>query len=182
MNKQRGFTLLELVIALAIFALLGLASWRMFDTTVRAQQGVASHEQSLRRLQRVLSVIERDALQVASSVIVLGPTTLQLVRSNWRNPHDLPRSGRQQVIYRLEGRVLWRESQGLESATVQRQKLLDDVDAFSWRLFGHETGWSAVWPVGRDAALNPPKALEVVLSSGRFERVRRVWPLPQGHP
>ncbi|MFS9669629.1 type II secretion system protein J, partial [Klebsiella pneumoniae] len=34
MNKQRGFTLLELVIALAIFALLGLASWRLFDTTV----------------------------------------------------------------------------------------------------------------------------------------------------
>ena len=182
MNKQRGFTLLELVIALAIFALLGLASWRMFDATVRAQQGVASHEQSLRRLQRVLGVIERDALQVASSVIVLGPTTLQLVRSNWRNPHDLPRSERQHVLYRVENRVLWRESRGPESSTVERQKLLDEVDELNWRLYDREIGWSGVWPVGRGAATTPPQALEVVLSSGRFERVRRVWLLPQGHP
>lgn len=182
MSNQRGFTLLELVIALAIFALLGLASWRLFDTTVRAQQAVASHEQSLRRLQRALGVIERDALQVASSVIVLSPTALQLVRSNWRNPHDLPRSGRQHVLYRVENRALWRESRGLESPTVERQKLLDDVDEFNWRLFDPETGWSAAWPVGRGAAAMPPHALEVVLSSGRFKQIRRVWPLPQGHP
>lgn len=182
MNKQRGFTLLELVIALAIFALLGLASWRLFDTTVRAQQGVAGHEQSLRHLQRALGVIERDALHVASSVIVLGPTGLQWVRSHWRNPHDLPRSGRQHVLYRVENRALWRESRGLDSSKVERQKLLDDVHALTWRLFDPVTGWSAVWPVGRGAAAMPPQALEVVLSSGRFEQIRRVWPLPQGHP
>lgn len=182
MNKQRGFTLLELVIALAIFALLGLASWRMFDTTVRAQQHVAEHEQSLRRLQRALGVIERDALQVASSILVLGPTRLQLVRSNWRNPHDLPRSERQHVLYRLENRELWRETRGPESTKIERQKLLDDVDDLQWRLFDREAGWSAVWPIGRGAAQIPPQALEVVLSSGRFEQIRRVWTLPQGNP
>lgn len=182
MNKQSGFTLLELVIALTIFALLGLASWRMLDTTVRAQQGVASHEQSLRRLQRAFGVIERDAMQVASSLMVLGPNTFQLLRSNWRNPHDLPRSERQHVLYRLEGRVLWRESRGQESPTVMRQKLLDDVTELNWRLFEREVGWSTVWPVGRGAAKAPPQAFEVVVSTPGFERVRRVWSLPQGHP
>ena len=112
MNKQSGFTLLELVIALAIFALLGLASGRLFDTVVRAQQATTSHEQDLRRLQRAVGVIERDVLQLASAVIVLGPTTLQLQRGNWRNPQDLPRSERQQVIYRLDNQMLWRESRG----------------------------------------------------------------------
>jgi general secretion pathway protein J len=182
MNKQAGFTLLELVVALAIFSLLGLASWRLFDTVVRVQQGTASHEQDLRRLQRAIGVIERDALQLASSVIVLTPTSLQLLRSHWRNPQDLPRSERQQVLYRLDNQALWRESRGLESATVERQKLLDDVRALSWRLFDRETGWSSVWPVGKGAAATPPQALEVVLSVGRFEQVRRVLPLPQGHP
>lgn len=182
MNKQAGFTLLELVIALAIFGLLGLASARLFDTVVRAQQATASHEHELRRLQRAIGVIERDALQVGSSVLVLGPTTLQLLRTHWRNPQDLPRSERQQVLYRLDKQVLWRESRGVESAVVERQKLLDDVRVLSWRLFDPETGWHGVWPVGKGAAQRPARALEVVLSVGRFEQVRRVLPLPQSAP
>jgi type II secretion system protein J len=44
MNKQTGFTLLELVIAMAIFALLGLASWTLFDGVVRVQQSSMAHE------------------------------------------------------------------------------------------------------------------------------------------
>lgn len=121
-------------------------------------------------------------MQLASSVIVLGPTTLQLQRENWRNPQDLPRSERQQVLYRLDNRVLWRESRSQESTTVERQKLLDDVDLLSWRLFGPEMGWSQVWPVGKDAATTPPQALEVVVSVGRFDQVRRVVSLPQARP
>lgn len=182
MNKQSGFTLLELVVALAIFAVLGLASARLFDTVVRAQQATTSHGQDLRRLQRAFGVIERDALQLASSVVVLGPTSLQLLRENWRNPQDLPRSERQHVLYRLDDRVLWRESRSPESTTVERQKLLDDVDLLSWRLFAPQTGWSHVWPVGKDAAANPAQALEVVVSVGRFDQVRRVVSLPQARP
>jgi len=182
MNKQAGFTLLELVIALAIFALLGLASWRLFDTVVRVQHSTSGHEQDLRSLQRAIGVIERDALHVDSSVIVLSPAALQLMRGNWRNPQDLPRSERQQVLYRLENRVLWRESRGLESPTVQRQKLLDDVGFLSWRLYDGENAWSDAWPVGKGAANAPPRALEVVLSAGRFQQIRRVLPLPQVRP
>jgi len=182
MNKQSGFTLLELVIALAIFALLGLASWRLFDTVVRVQRSTAGHEQDLRSLQRAIGVIGRDALQVDSSVIVLNPVALQLVRGNWRNPQDLPRSERQQVLYRVDNRALWRESRGLDSPTMQRQKLLDDVGFMSWRLYDGERGWSSVWPIGKGAAGAPPLALEVVLSAGRFQQVRRVVPLPPVRP
>lgn len=176
MNRQSGFTLLELVIAMAIFALLGLASWGLFDGIVRAQQGTTAHEREFRRLQRAVAVIERDLLQVTEEPVVLQHTGLQLQRSQWRNPLDLPRSERQTLTYRLDNGVLWRESQGEGTPIMQRQKLLDDVRDLSWRLFDRQTGWRSEWPTGRDA--KAPMAVELQLSVGRFEAIRRVLLLP----
>lgn len=178
MNRQEGFTLLELVIAMAIFALLGLACWRLFDGVVRAERSTAVHEQELRSLQRALAVIERDVLQVSAQPIVLKQTSLQLQRSNWRNPLDQPRSELQNVSYRLDKGTLWRESSSVEQPLLQRQKLLTEVSALSWRLFDSKTGWRNDWPVSRAKPAPRPKALEVTLSTGRFEQIRRVLLLP----
>ncbi|MDO7897885.1 type II secretion system protein GspJ [Pseudomonas citrulli] len=176
-NRQSGFTLLELVIAIAIFALLGLASWRLFDGVLRVQQGSARHEQEIRTLQRAVGVIERDAWQAVLGSVVLAPTGLQLQRSHWRNPQDQPRSERQAVTYRLEGSVLWRDSRAEGSTVVQQQKLLDDVRALSWRVFDAQRGWHG--ETVRDGA---PLALELVVSAGRFEQIRRVLLLPGAWP
>ena len=175
MNKQSGFTLLELVIAIAIFALLGLAGWRLFDGVVRTQQGTAQHERDLRALQRAVGVIERDAWQSVTGSVVLAPGGLQLLRSHWRNPLDQPRSERQAVTYRLEGTALWRDSRGEGTDTAQQQKLLDDVRGLSWRLFDPQRGW-------RSETVDEPLALELMLSTGRFEQVRRVLLLPGSLP
>ncbi|MHC8303831.1 type II secretion system minor pseudopilin GspJ [Pseudomonas sp. PB3P13] len=180
MNRQLGFTLLELVIALAIFAVLGLASWRLFDTVVRTQQSVAAHENEFRSLQRAVAVIERDLLQATEQPVVLTTGVLQLQRSNWRNPLDQPRSERQTLSYRLVNGTLWRESQAEHIPVVQRQKLLDDVQHLSWRLFAAEGGWRSDWPAERGS--KAPMALELQVSTGRFESIRRVLLLPGALP
>jgi general secretion pathway protein J len=176
MNKQAGFTLLELVIAMAIFALLGLASWGLFNGVVRVQQGTAIHEREFRSLQRAVAVIERDLLHVTEQPMVLEQTQLQLQRGNWRNPLDQPRSERQALTYRLDNGALWRESRGEGTEIVQRQKLLDDVRGVSWRLFDGPSGWV----VGK--AVKAPMAVELQLSTGRFESIRRVLLLPGALP
>ena len=176
MNKQTGFTLIELVIAIAIFALLGLASWTLFDAVIRMQQGTLSHERQLRSLQRAVAVIERDLLHITEQPIVLEQAALQLQRSNWRNPLDQPRSERQTLTYRLDNGALWRESRGEGTLIVQRQKLIDDVQHLSWRLFDGQFGWR------NDHSGKAPLALEVQVSAGRFEAIRRVLLLPAALP
>jgi general secretion pathway protein J len=180
MNKQAGFTLLELVIAMAIFALLGLASWGLFDGVVRVQQGTTAHEREFRRLQRAVAVIERDFMHITEQPVVFQKAVLQFQRSHWRNPLDQPRSERQTLTYRLDNGALWRESQGEGQPIVQRQKLLDDVRDLSWRLFGSESGWRSDWPAGREA--KAPLAVELQVSVGRFEAIRRVLLLPGALP
>lgn len=177
MNKQSGFTLLELVIAIAIFALLGLAGWRLFDSVVRTQQITDIHAREVRALQRAVGVIERDVWQAVAGTVRLTPQGLQLQRSQWRNPLDQPRSGRQVVNYRFTNAQLWRDSRGEGVDIVQQQKLLDDVRSLSWRLFEPKRGWhSATTDSGS------PLALELVVSVGRFEQVRRVLLLPEALP
>lgn len=177
MNRQSGFTLLELVIAIAIFALLGLASWRLFDGVVRTQQGAGQHEREVRALQRAVGVIERDVWQAVAGSIVLVSGRLQLQRNHWPNPLDQPRSERQTVNYRLEAAALWRDSRGEGPVIVQQQKLLEDVHSLSWRVFDAQRGWHDATVRG-----NAPLALELVISTGRFQQIRRVLLLPGSLP
>lgn len=183
-KPQAGFTLLELVIAIAIFALLGVACWRLFDGVLRAERSSSAHEQTLRGLQRAVALIERDVLHLHTSAtspgLVLYPNQLNLRRANWRNPLGQPRSELQDISYQLENGVLWRYSQGVDLPVLQKQKLLGDVRDMSWRLYDKHTGWRSDWPPGKAAPKTAPKALEVQFSVGRFERVRRVLLLPEG--
>jgi len=183
-KPQAGFTLLELVIAIAIFALLGVACWRLFDGVIRAERSSSAHEQALRDVQRAVALIERDVLHLQTSAKRLGLTLnanqLNLRRANWRNPLGQPRSELQDVSYQVQDGVLWRYSRGLEGGEPQTQKLLSDVSDLRWRLYDRDVGWRNAWPTGKAAPKGMPQALELQFSAGRFEQLRRVILLPEG--
>ena len=56
MRLQRGFTLLELLIAIAIFALLALATYRMFDSVMQTDQATRV-QQRMRELVRAMGAL-----------------------------------------------------------------------------------------------------------------------------
>ncbi|MFT5579834.1 MAG: general secretion pathway protein J [Paraglaciecola psychrophila] len=109
-----GLTLLEVLIALSIFALIGVASYRMLASVISAQQITNEHSVALGQLQKAMLIMGRDLEQGVARPIRLstgaelpallvnsGDFKLELTRTGRTNPLQLPRSSLQRVAYEV---------------------------------------------------------------------------------
>ena len=77
-NAHRGFTLLEMLIAIAIFAMLGLAANAVLSTVLTNDEVTKNFSTRLKALQQGFRAIERDLGQMVArtprraSALVLG--------------------------------------------------------------------------------------------------------------
>ena len=111
-RHQRGLTLLEVLIALSIFALIGVASFRVLSSVIDTQQTGDRHSQELATFQKALSIIDADLQQLINRNVRVSTDEeqvfltvnqedypLQLTRGGWRNPLQLARSSMLRVAY-----------------------------------------------------------------------------------
>ncbi|MGL6010807.1 MAG: type II secretion system minor pseudopilin GspJ [Shewanella oncorhynchi] len=125
-SAQRGFTLLEMLIAIAIFAMIGLASNAVLSTVLTNDEVTRAFSTRLKALQQGFGAIERDLAQMVARTPRLleggrGSTVFQtgndildsesealvFYRLGWLNPDGLlPRGSLQSVAYVVhEGRL-----------------------------------------------------------------------------
>ena len=201
-HSQRAFTLLELLIAVAIFAFIGLAGYRMLSTLLRSDAQLAEHNQALRELSRAMAVLDRDLLQIINrpvrdpygqwhSALVAGASdadrgTLEFTHQGWRNPLGQARSTLQRVRWQLAGSTLQRQywtvlDQAPDSAPLNQQ-VLKQISALRIRLQDDQGQWHNDWPPaelpGEKARTALPRAAELTLVSQRFGELRRLYRLP----
>ncbi len=118
-NRHAGFTLIEILIAMAIFSLIGLAATGILTTVIDSNALSEERFAKLQRLQRTMLTIERDIQQAIakptriegemSEIVMRGgeldgsdADAIGFVRSGRHNPRNmLPRSTLQYVGYRL---------------------------------------------------------------------------------
>lgn len=201
-SGARGFTLLELLIAVAIFALLALATYRMLSSVMQADTATREHEQQVRELVRAMAAFERDVLQVTSRPVrdpfgevrpaLMGEdgdvTALEFTRNGWRNPLGAARSRLQRVRWELSGeqwqRRYWNVLDQAQDSQPQIQAVLDGVTAFTLRYMDRNGQWLPAWPTDdgteQERLEQLPRALELVLEHRRYGQIRRVLRLPDG--
>jgi len=204
MRTMRGFTLLELLIAIAIFALLGLGTYRMLDSVLQTDKVTRAHELQLRELVRAMAAFERDVLQVQPRPVrdpfgdvraaLLGDDlenpSLELTRSGWRNPLGQPRADLQRVRWQLSGeqwqRQYWPVLDQAQDSQPQVQKALEGVTALQLRYLDEQGSWQTNWPPQEsnqaEALTALPQAVELVLQHRRYGEIRRLLRLPEGVP
>lgn len=194
---QRAFTLIEVMVALAVFGVMSALAYATLGTTLTNADILADRMDRLQAVQRAVRYLTSDLLQAAPRPIrgELGQTlspalqtslsaefALELTHGGWSNPAGLPRGTLQRTAYRLEDdelvryhwRVLDRTFANEPVATV----LLDDVDALLFRYLQANGEWTEVWPpqntAGGNASINRPQAVEVVLTLRDQGEIRRV--------
>ena len=79
---MRGFTLIEMLVAISLLAVMGLVSWRGLDYVSRSIERIDRESEEVGRVLRVLSQMERDLAQRLPDSALAAPAA----------PGDLPSS------------------------------------------------------------------------------------------
>lgn len=185
MNRGRGFTLLELVVAIAVFAVMALAAYQGLDSVLLTRAHVAEAGDRLGELQMGMFRIERDLEQATSrpvrddhgqgeAALVAAPggrIALAFTRDGWENPLAQPRAGLQRVAYRLEDGTLFRTHWvRLDRGThlpPRDTALVGGVRGLEIRLLAASGNWETHWPPPGDTPDENiallPRAIELTL-------------------
>ena len=165
--RQAGFTLLELMVALFIAALMFAMGYAAINQGLTSHDSLKEQQAHLLQLQTTVRLLEQDFVQAAprpvrqpvgdepaQSAMVGGTPGTQpvvaLTRAGWSNPAGLQRPGLQRVAYFLENNTLRREywdvlDPTLASVTAKRD-LLERVKSFTIRYLDQQRQWQDQWP------------------------------------
>lgn len=203
-HRQQGFTLMEVLIAVAITSVIGLGVWQVINSVVNSRDRVNELAEQFAAVQKVMLLLERDITQVVNRpardiygdfqpalTSQQGGYTLSITRLGWRNPLRLRRSELQRVAWEYSGSELRRHywpmvDQGQEDSS-REVLLLDHVLSFEVQFLDANGNWQAQWPKqttlaeqtpGKRPELPLPKGIRITLEHEWLGELSRLFSLP----
>jgi general secretion pathway protein J len=196
-GHQRGFTLLEVLVAIAIFAFVGVMALSGYTELQKQTEYQQLRLERIREVQRAVQTIVQDLTQLEPRAIrepigdqripalIAGEAVeykIEFTRAGWSNTAGLPRPTLQRVAYRLDQDGLWRDHWRVldrtQTSEPVRVQLLSDIRSITFRFFAPTQEWVDRWP---QPGGNPveqqrlrPAAVEVTLELEDWGVIRRV--------
>ena len=194
---QNAFTLIEVLVAVAIFSLVAALAYGTLNQTVLSAELLSDRMNRLQALQRAVQVLTDDFRQLAPRPVrdELGDNfvpvlstgfqsgfTIEMTRGGWSNPMILPRSTLQRTAYAIEDNELVRYYWNVLDRTLSNEAietaLLDDVESLQFRFFQENGEYIDQWPPlsGGDRLNNRrrPIAVEFTLTTGPEGAITRL--------
>jgi len=192
-SKQycHGFTLLELLVAVAVFAILSAMAYGGLRNVIDNSQQTDLSMQRLQQVQLAMLKISRDFTQLSqrnirdeygntNNYILAGEGDdifIEFSRGGRRNPAEMLRSHLQRVAYKLEentlSRLHWPHLDRTQEMEPYENVLLEDVESASIRFLDNNNEWHDEWPPLSTTGL--PGGSAVALSAIEISLVLQDW-------
>jgi general secretion pathway protein J len=201
--RPRGFTLLELLVAMFIAAVMFAIGYGAINQAAQNNSALTDQQARLKEVQTAMRTLEQDIVQLAPRPVrqpvgdgwlpaLMGQADpnaqpiLQLTRGGWNNPNGAQRPGLQRVAYFLEKDTLRREYWTVLDPTLQnktqKRDLLTHVKAVTFRFMDPNHQWQTQWPpitvagaFAQESALRQrPIAIEVTLDTEDWGKLVRI--------
>lgn len=175
-RRSLGFSLLEVLVALFLFALLGVAANRFLHIIIKTEEVAERHSDVLQKQLRAVELIRRDFFQAVprtfrdetgirrpAFLVQSGQYQVVFTRSGWLNPTGVPRSDLMHVAYGIGPkpksehdetedkkqyllRYYWAYPDLSTNTPVQVQALVQGVERLDWRFLDNKGRWLTEWP------------------------------------
>lgn len=191
-RRGAGFTLVEMLVAITVLAVLGLISWRGLDQLVTQRARLDDSTAGTEQVVRALSQLERDVAQRIPDALVAGralpgsplPAAVAVTidangQARIRILRTRAGAGTASVMWSVEAGNLVRTSTTSTTSTTgtpaDRIALLDGIDGVGVRVL-LANGWVEARDLTRNAAIVAERGAAVEFSidrgvAGRFTRV-----------
>jgi len=196
-RTAQGFTLLEVMVAIIIFALMAAIAYSGLNNVLLARTKTEEHSRDLQQLQSAMNWLARDIEQTIDRGVrseygePLAPLIgndfegylIELTRDGWRNPANHARSNLQRVAYAVRDqklvRAYWRVLDRAEDSKPYEQALLDGVTGIEIRYLTDGDEWQTSWPPEALGTGTPtatlPRAVEVNIDTKLFGKITRLF-------
>ena len=147
-HVSAGFTLVEVLVAMAITALISVVAYGALSSALSGAESVRSAMDRSQDINQTLALLSRDIRQVVNRSVIdefdqrapalsggaLSRYPLTLTRAGWHNSTGAPRSTLQRVSWWSEDDVLWRAHFPVLDRTPGTEAIetamLEDVERF----------------------------------------------------
>lgn len=198
--KQQGFTLLELLIASIIFAIMAVMAYGGLDNVIKNSESSQQALDRLKQVQQSVMVLNRDLSQIIPRPIrdeygnpqpyIIADNTLdrliEFTRGGRVNPAGLLRSTLQRVAYRFDEdklvRLQWPHLDRSQELEPTETILIDNVENVVIRFLDENAEWQEQWPplnAGGASTAKSPLAVEIVLTLNDWGDIRRIYQVSQ---